>query len=39
MGAYAGRYKTDGDNLIVTPKVASTSPALVGREQTYLIEI
>jgi hypothetical protein len=38
MGAYAGRYKTDGDKLIVTPEVAS-GPALVGTEQTYLIEI
>jgi Lipocalin-like domain len=38
MGAYAGRYKTDGDKLIVTPEVAS-SPALVGTEQTYMIEI
>jgi len=39
MGAYAGRYKTDGDKLIVTPEVASTSPTPVGTEQTYLIEI
>ena len=39
IGAYPGRYKTDGDKLIVTPEVASTSPALVGTEQTYLIEI
>jgi hypothetical protein len=38
MGAYAGRCKTDGDKLIVTPEVAS-SPALVGTEQTYMIEI
>ena len=38
MGAYAGRYKTDGDKLIVTPEVAS-GPALVGTEQTYVIEI
>jgi hypothetical protein len=38
MGAYVGRYKTDGDKLIVTPEVAS-SPALVGTEQTYMIEI
>jgi Lipocalin-like domain len=38
MGAYAGRYKADGDKLIVTPEVAS-SPALVGTEQTYMIEI
>src|ERR1700758_4477644 len=27
MGVYAGRYKTDGDKLTMTPKVAS-SPAL-----------
>jgi hypothetical protein len=38
MGDYAGRNKTDGDKLIVTPEVAS-GPALVGTEQTYLIEI
>jgi hypothetical protein len=38
MGAYAGRYKTDGVKLIMTPEVAS-SPALVGAEQTYMIEI
>ena len=38
MGAYAGRCKTDGDKPIVTPKVAS-GPALVGTEQTYVIEI
>jgi hypothetical protein len=38
MGAYAGRYKTDGDKLIATPEVES-SPALVGTEQTYVIEI
>jgi Lipocalin-like domain len=38
MGAYAGRYKVDGDKLIVNPEVAS-SPALVGTEQSYVFEI
>jgi hypothetical protein len=38
MGAYAGRYKTDNDKLIVNPEVAS-SPALVGTEQTYVFEV
>jgi hypothetical protein len=38
MGAYAGRCKTNGDKLIVTLEVAS-SPALVGTDQTYMIEI
>jgi hypothetical protein len=38
MGAYAGRYKTDNDKLIVNPEVAS-SPALVGTEQTYIFEV
>jgi hypothetical protein len=38
MGAYAGRYKIDGDKLIVNPEVAA-SPALVGTEQTYVFEV
>jgi hypothetical protein len=38
MGAYAGRYKIENDELIVNPEVAS-SPALVGTEQTYVFEV
>ena len=38
MGGYAGRYKIDGDKLIVNPEVAA-SPALVGTEQTYVFEV
>jgi hypothetical protein len=38
MGAYPGRYKTDGDKLIVTREVALDEPG-TRTEQTYLIEI
>jgi len=38
MNGYAGRYKIDGDKLIVNPEVAA-SPALVGTEQTYVFEV
>ena len=38
MVAYAGRYKTDGDKLIVNPEIAS-SPAVVGTELTYVFEV
>ena len=38
MNSYAGRYKTDGDKLIVNPEIAS-SPAVVGTELTYVFEV
>jgi hypothetical protein len=38
MTAYAGRYKTDGNKLIVKPEVAA-SPAVVGTELTRVFEV